>query len=150
MAGIEAVKDLVKPPFANYDIVVYFGCGLFSLPFMLHYGASFLKGPVDPRSTLARKLAKIDPAFSGDFIVPLIATLTVLVSVYIIGQIIAYLGGEFIEKLMDSYFGKASSTVLRGSTYRREQFKERIVMRVKEGIRTFPVCLLYFSYISVV
>ncbi|NYD88860.1 hypothetical protein [Sphingomonas melonis] len=133
MAGIESVKDLVKPPFANYDIVVYFGCGLFALPFMLHYGEIFLTEHHNTKSSLITKLSKIDPAFSDQFVVSLIASLTVLVSVYILGQIIAYLGSEFIEKLMDSLFGKASSTVLRGSTDRRGQFKEKIVERINAG-----------------
>lgn len=133
--GIEAVKDLVKPPFANYDIVVYFGCGLFALPFMLHYGDIFLTPQPANKASLIQKLAKIDPAFADTVVVSLVASLTVLVSVYIFGQVIAYLGSEFIEKLMDSFFGKASSTVLRGSLDRRGKFKEKIVLRINEGVK---------------
>ena len=132
--GIEAVKDLVKPPFANYDIVVYFGCGLFSLPFMLHYSEIFLNGDQYTKSTLANKLARIDPALSDKFVVSLIATLTVLISVYILGQIIAYLGSEAIEKLMDSLFGKVSSTILRGSTDERDDFKKTTKHQINIGI----------------
>jgi hypothetical protein len=95
MAGVEAVKDLVKPPFANYDIVVYLGCGLFSLPFALHYGAQvFVETP--------SFVFEVRP----EFVSTLITTLTMLFAVYIVGQILAYLASEFIEKPRTAFMEK--------------------------------------------
>lgn len=123
MSGIEAVKDLVKPPFANYDIVVYFGCGLFSLPFMMHYVG-------DLRLSTTSFKFNIDPPFVST----LITTLTVLFSVYILGHIIAYLGSQLIEKVMDSLFGKASAVILRGAEANRDDFKQMIQQQIRAGI----------------
>ncbi|MBX7460363.1 hypothetical protein, partial [Qipengyuania huizhouensis] len=34
---METLKNIGRPPFANYDLVVYFGGGLFALPFLYRY-----------------------------------------------------------------------------------------------------------------
>lgn len=39
MSGTELIKSAVRPPFANYDLVVYFGCGIFSVPFFIKFVA---------------------------------------------------------------------------------------------------------------
>jgi hypothetical protein len=100
--GGSDLKDLVKPPFANYDIVVYFGCGLFSLPLAFHYF-------VEP-------LGYRFPRFSFEIGIPiadtLISTLSLLFSVYILGHVLAYIGSVFVEKTIDSFFGKVSSAIL--------------------------------------
>ena len=124
MAGLDAVKDLVKPPFANYDIVVYFGCGLFSLPFMMHYVG---KLRVDKTSFNFN----IDPPFVST----LITTLTLLFSVYILGHIIAYVGSQIVEKTMDSLFGKSSTVVLCGTQVSRDDFRSMIRGRLKTGLK---------------
>lgn len=123
MAGIDAVKDLVKPPFANYDIVVYFGCGLFSLPFMMHYVGRL-------------RMAKTSFNFNIDppFVSTLITTLTLLFSVYILGHIIAYVSSQIIEKTMDSLFGKSSTVVLMGASAPRDDFRKIIGRQLKDGI----------------
>jgi hypothetical protein len=123
MSGIESVKDLIKPPFANYDIVVYFGCGLFSLPFIMHYTGSLRVNPTSFNFG-------IEPAFVST----LVTTLTVLFSVYILGHIIAYIGSQFIEKLMDSFFGKASTIILLGSTVRQGSLNTMIREQLRKGV----------------
>lgn len=122
MSGIESVKDLIKPPFANYDIVVYFGCGLFSLPFIMHYTGSLRVNPTSFNFG-------IEPAFVST----LVTTLTVLFSVYILGHIIAYIGSQFIEKLMDSFFGKASTIILLGSKVRQGSLNPMIRGQLGKG-----------------
>ena len=105
MPGIEAVKEMVKPPFANYDVVVYFGCGLFALPFLFHY----LGKP-------AISALNFDFGLQPPFVASLVSALALLFSVYILGHIIAYASSQFIEKAMDLYFGKTSSVVLMAAT----------------------------------
>jgi len=77
----EGVRELVRPPFANYDVVVYFGCGLFALPLIYHY----LVEPSQLRF----------PRFHFDLGMPFaneaISTLSLLFAVYLLGHIIAYL-----------------------------------------------------------
>lgn len=124
MSGIESVKDLVKPPFANYDIVVYFGCGLFSLPFIMHY-----MGRIRLKSTSFN--FDVQPAFVST----LVTTLTVLFSVYILGHIIAYIGSQLIEKLMDSFFGKASTIILLGSKVKHDELNGMIRGQLEKGVK---------------
>ncbi len=124
MSGIDSVKDLIKPPFANYDIVVYFGCGLFSLPFVMHYAGNL-------RVKATSFSFGIEPAFVST----LVTTLTVLFSVYILGHIIAYIGSQFIEKLMDSFFGKASTIILLGSEVRQGGLNPMIRRQLGKGIK---------------
>lgn len=123
MAGLDTVKDLVKPPFANYDIVVYFGCGLFSLPFMMHYVGRL-------RISKTSFNFNIDPPFVST----LITTLTLLFSVYILGHIIAYVSSQIIEKTMDSLFGKSSTVVLIGASAPRDDFRVIIKRQLKDGL----------------
>jgi hypothetical protein len=101
MADVETLKDLLKPPFATYDVVVYFGCGLFALPFARHY----LGEP-------ATSSLKFNFGFQPDFANVVLTTLVLLVTVYIIGHIIAYVSGILVEKTMDAFFGKTSTVLL--------------------------------------
>jgi hypothetical protein len=103
MSGLESLKDLVKPPFANYDIVVYFGCGLFSLPFFNHYVGRH-----------EVHFLKFDLGFKPEFANTVITTLVLLFSVYICGHIVAYVSSLVIEKTMDAFFGKTSTVVILG------------------------------------
>lgn len=102
---MELAKALVRPPFANYDLVVYFGCGLFALPFLQHY-------VLEP---LAVPIPSIAFTGGGNFTTTLVATLTILMFVYIIGHGVAYLGSQLIEKTADAFLGKTSSIVLLSS-----------------------------------
>lgn len=98
---METLKDFVRPPFATYDIVVYFGCGLFALPFIFHY-----LGGLDARAL------QFDFGFKPQIVAGLVSALTVLFSVYILGHIIAYAGSQLVEKTMDAWFGKTSAVIL--------------------------------------
>lgn len=96
------LKDLVKPPFANYDVVVYFGCGLFALPLIKHY-------VVEPTGLRF-------PSFNFDIGLEIagsaISVLSLLFSVYLLGHIISYCSSLFIEKAINTFFGKTSSAIL--------------------------------------
>jgi hypothetical protein len=122
--GIDSVKDLIKPPFANYDIVVYFGCGLFSLPFIMHY-----------MGRLRIKTTSFNFGIEPQFVSTLVTTLTVLFSVYILGRIIAYIGSQFVEKLMDSFLGKTSTIILLGSKIKDRSLNPMIRGQIKKGIK---------------
>jgi hypothetical protein len=126
MAQAEILKGFIKPPFANYDIVVYFGCGLFSLPFIKHY----IMEPFGLRF----------PVFAFDIGVPfagaLIATLSLLFTVYILGHIIAYVSSQLIEKAVETAFAGKTSTVLLATSKATDQTRKRVMReRLKVGCR---------------
>ena len=105
MTDPSALKELVRPPFANYDVVVYFGCGLFALPLAYHY---FIE-PSDfrfPRFSFAIGMSFADQAIS---------LLSLLFAVYLLGHIIAYSASLIIERAIDVFFGKVSSAILLSS-----------------------------------
>jgi hypothetical protein len=102
MAQAEVVKNLIRPPFATYDVVVYFGCGLFALPFLNHY-------LVEP---FGLKLPAFEMKSNIPFAGAFISTLALLFAVYILGHMIAYAGSQVIEKTVDTFFGKTSQVVL--------------------------------------
>jgi hypothetical protein len=122
MAQTEVIKSLVKPPFATYDIVVYFGGGLFAMPFLNHYMVEpfGLKLPTFKLET--------DIPFAG----PFVSTLALLFAVYILGHMIAYAGSQLIEKIAETFFGKTSDAVQATSGAR---FGERDP-RMRKQIRT--------------
>ena len=84
------MKDLVKPPFATYDVVVYFGAGLFAVPFLIRY--------------LAVPLGLPDPAFlteeSDQVAFEIVRILTIITFVYVLGHIIAFFSSHLIEKAL--------------------------------------------------
>jgi hypothetical protein len=96
------VKDLIKPPFANYDVVVYFGCGLFCLPLAFHY-------VVEPSGL---RFPRFQFNLGIDFANIAISTLSLLFAVYIMGHMIAYAASYTIEKSVDLAFGKISSAII--------------------------------------
>jgi hypothetical protein len=128
MAGVtESVREFVRPPFANYDVVVYFGCGLFALPLIYHY-------LVEPSKLRF-------PRFNFDVGLPFaneaISTLSLLFAVYLLGHIIAYSSSILIEKAIDTFFGKVSSAILL-SNYgvagnKQELIKSWMYDRLKEA-----------------
>jgi hypothetical protein len=101
MASPADLKELIKPPFANYDIVVYFGCGLFSLPLIFHYF-------IEPAGF---RFPRFSFAIGIPFADALISTLSLLFAVYVLGHIIAYVSSVMIEKGIDRFFGKVSSAI---------------------------------------
>lgn len=116
MATTEVLKDLAKPPFANYDIVVYFGCGLFAIPFIRHYYIL----------PLGLSFPEFRFGIGIQFTDALISTLCLLFSVYVVGHIIAYTGSQIIERTMDTFFGKTSTVVLISSMTEPETRNEAI------------------------
>lgn len=102
---MERLSGFVKPPFANYDVVVYFGGGLFAVPFIYRY--------------LLQPFGLNVPRFSvpmGDgFLAETVAVLTTLFVIYILGHMLAYVGSQFIEKFVDRIFGKISSAIIASS-----------------------------------
>lgn len=98
------LKEIVTPPFANYDVVVYFGCGLFCLPFIFHYIAS---------PTEAGFLA-LEVATGVPFADSAIKTLFALFAVYILGHLLAFLSSLFVEKTADLLLGQTSDASILG------------------------------------
>lgn len=98
---MERLAGLSRPPFANYDIVVYFGGGLFLIPFVYRY-------LIEP---LGLALPSIKVPMGGDFLTEAVATLTTLFAIYVVGHILAYLASQFMEKVADRVFGKVSSAI---------------------------------------
>lgn len=98
----EAIR---KPPFANYDIVVYFGAGLFFVPFANRYvvqplGISWPAFNVEVGSEIAKEAVSI---------------LSLLFFIYITGHLLAYISSQIIEKMVDRILGKVSTAILLSS-----------------------------------
>lgn len=102
MQQVMEVKDYIKPPFANYDLVVYLGCGLFFLPLIFHY-------IVEP---LGIQFPQFEFQVGVPFADSAIATLSLFFSVYILGHMIAYVASHAIEKTVDLFFGKISTALI--------------------------------------
>lgn len=144
------LKDLVRPPFANYDVVVYFGAGLFFIPFVIRY---FL----DP---FGAKLPQFNIAIGSDIASQAISLLCLLFSIYILGHLLAYLGSQLIEKTIDRYLGKISTAIifssLSNSSNRNSVVRSLIFDRVRNIrsenaiistiVRTFFHVPLIFHY----
>ena len=106
MAESVIPEALRRPPFANYDIVVYFGAGLFSVPFLNRY--------------LIRPLKAVWPNFSIDVSSEIarqaVSLLSLLFSIYILGHIIAWISSQVVEKVIDRFLGKTSTAILISAT----------------------------------
>lgn len=96
------MKDFIKPPFANYDVVVYFGSGLFAVPILFRYVLS----PFD------LSMPVFYASKQGDVVGEIIRFLEIAFTVYILGHMIAFFGSNLIEKTFDRYFGKVSSYII--------------------------------------
>lgn len=127
---MEGLKELIRPPFANYDVVVYFGCGLFSLLLVYHYF-------IEP---LGYRFPRFEFNIGISFADTAISTLSLLFSVYVLGHIIAYVGSVLIEKTIDSFFGKVSSAILisgaSGRGRRSEIINAWLYDRARRSFRT--------------
>ena len=119
------LKDLVRPPFANYDVVVYFGGGLFFIPFLIRY---FL-------NPFNAKFPQFQISMQSDIASEAISLLSLLFSIYILGHLLAYLGSQLIEKTIDRYLGKISTSIifssLSNSSNRNTVVRSLIFDRVK-------------------
>lgn len=114
--GPEAIKGVVRPVFANYDIVVYFGCGLFSLPAInRYYIVGF--GFSHPKFEAFTPIPWVNQGISA---------LCFLFGIYVLGHAIAYLASQFIEKFLEIFFGKTSTAVLWTSLSRSRTRNSRV------------------------
>jgi hypothetical protein len=120
-------KDFIKPPFASYDIVVYFGCGLFSLPLIFHYF-------IEP---LGLRFPRFQFHIGIEFADVAVSTLSLLFTVYILGHMIAHIASHAIEKSVDLFFGKISTALIISDRTKKTNFAETvqgwIVKRFKEA-----------------
>jgi len=98
----EAAK---RSPFANYDIVVYFGAGLFLIPFLNRYLFQPLK--------LSWPNFKTD--MGSEIANEAVSILSLLFFIYISGHILAYIASQIVEKTVDRAFGKVSSAIILSS-----------------------------------
>lgn len=112
------LKDFIKPPFANYDVVVYFGCGLFSLPLIYHY-------IIEPTNF---RFPRFDLQIGIDIAQEAISILSLLFSVYVLGHVIAYCSSLFVEKFIDKFFGKISSAIIL-SNFGSPENNEKYILR---------------------
>ena len=149
------LKDLIKPPFATYDVVVYFGGGLFSLPFIYRY--------------ILEPLAIRAPSFIvnefDSVSLEIVRILTIVTFVYVLGHLLAYLSSQLVEKALDRFLGKVSTAILVSvSTAKalrnqklRDFFKDRtrriksegaIISSIVRGLFHFPNFIAYFIMYS--
>lgn len=101
MAGMELPESLPRP-FANYDVVVYFGGGLFFVPFVNRYF-------IEP---FHAKFPSFEVPIGTQIGAEAVSILALLFTVYIIGHLLAYLSSQVVEKTVDRVFGKISSAIL--------------------------------------
>ena len=113
---MEALKALGKPPFANYDIVVYFGGGLFALPFIYRYLIHPLGIPLSP----------IVMAENHQVTLEIIRALSLLMAVYVVGHLIAFLSSQLIEKAIDRYLGKVSTAIIVSTKSSNEERDQKL------------------------
>jgi hypothetical protein len=95
-------EKLTKLPVSNYDIVVYFGLGVCSLPLVYRY---FLK------SSNAR-FPTIFSGYSDQTVNTTVSITALIVSVYVIGHGIAIISSIFIEQFLYRTAGPPSSVIV--------------------------------------
>ncbi len=132
---IDTIKSLGRPPFANYDLVVYFGGGLFALPFLYRYFIHPLGIPM--------------PSFLLDaapqVTLEIVRALAILMAVYVLGHLIAYLASQLIEKAVDRFLGKMSTAIIISMKSSRAERDEELrkmffarAKRIKKENAVFP------------
>lgn len=132
---MDAIKDYLRPPFANYDLVVYFGGGLFSLPFIYRY---FMFPFGIPLPTFILNA-------STQITLEIVRALAILTAVYVLGHLIAYLSSQLVEKAIDRFLGKISTAIMVSMSSTKANrdsalrliFKQRIE-RIKSENAIFP------------
>lgn len=149
----ELTKLAPKPPFANYDIVVYFGAGLLAFPILQHFYLIPLN--MSLRSPLAE---------TGDGLIDsALSALIFLFLAYVIGHGIAYASGQIIQKAADAVFGKVSGVIVWESTTddanRNNRTRELIRSHLKDSfkehnwfasaVRTLPHLPLLLVYLAI-
>lgn len=119
------LTGLVRPPFANYDIVVYFGGGLFFLPFLYRYFIEPFAVPIP--------LVIVNE--SGQVTLELVRGLSIIIFVYIVGHLVAYFASQLVEKTLDRFIGKISTSILVsiGSTPAQRDGELRRIFKKRAG-----------------
>lgn len=122
---MEGLKDLIKPPFANYDVVVYFGGGLFLAPFLKRY-------IIEPTGLSLPKLSiDVGSAFANEAV----SVLILLFFIYIVGHFIAFFGSQIIEKSADRFLGKISTAVLIASVSNRSNRNASVRALIYDNVK---------------
>ena len=130
-----SVSDLTKlapkPPFANYDLVVYFGGGLFALPVIHHFYFRPLQLTLQPPLITA----------GSPTIDAVLTVLFFLFFAYIIGHGLAYASGQIIQKGADGVFGKTSGVIiwesLTNDAERRKRTQELILHHLSHSFEKY-------------
>lgn len=127
--GGEAVEQARKLPFANYDIVVYFGVGICCLPFLYRY-------------ILNTGMAKLPPVFAGyedPLINNVVSIVCLIFGIYIIGHGLAILASLFIEQFLYRTVGPPSHVIVESalpSLDGNQKFRHLILNRIKKSYFT--------------
>ena len=123
--GAENLDKISKLPFANYDIVVYFGIGILSLPFVYRYA---LGG-----------LSKLPPVFAG-YTDPLINSIVSIIAlafaVYILGHGIAIASSIIVERFVHRVMGQPSAVIVemaQSGPVKRSRFRTFLKKRFVEA-----------------
>lgn len=118
------MKDFIRPPFATYDIVVYFGGGLFSLPFLYRY----ILEPFKLHFPIFLN------AIPGDAVNQVIRFLAIGFSVYILGHLLALFSAQLIEKVADRFLGNISSSIILSASTSNARRNQVVRMLIKQQI----------------
>jgi hypothetical protein len=144
---MNGLKDLVRPPFANYDVVVYFGGGLFIIPFLNRY-------ILQP---LQLSWPQFQISLKSEIASEIVSALVLLFTIYILGHILAYTSSQFVEKLTDRLLGKISTSILVSSWVRPKKRNELIraliydrFMAIKGDNAIFPTLVRSLAHLPVV
>lgn len=103
MAEGGGIIEKAKLPFANYDIVVYFGVGICSLPLIFRY-------------FLSHNGAKFPPLFSGysqPLINDIVSIIALIFGVYILGHGVALISSIIVERFIYDLMGTPSNVITR-------------------------------------
>jgi hypothetical protein len=120
------LKEFLKLPFANYDLVVYFGGGLFFIPFLNRYLISplNLQWPtvgIDTHSVIANEAVSI---------------MSLLFTIYIFGHLLSYLSSQFVEKNCDNVLGTTSSIIVFTSVNDGKDISRKIRSKIIENAKS--------------
>lgn len=114
-----------KFPISNYDIVVYFGVGISTLPFVYRY-------------FLASSGAILPPVFGGyadEIVNRAVSLISLAFAVYIVGHGIAILSSMFIEQFLYRSAGPPSNIIVNAAKPTFSvggSFREDLRMRLKD------------------
>lgn len=137
MANINDVKRL---PFANYDLVVYFGVGVFVLPLAQKYISNPLKLSFP---------ASIAVPTDG-FLSEAVGVLVVLFACYALGHVIALLASYLVEGFIHKWLRYPSTVWLRKCNNRKMSISDIMKRNIREtefNFETFLVSFLHFPLI---